>query len=363
MSGYDIREALEADDAAIRDLIRQSAQPGRVVLNFEREPSFHAGARVTCEQPDIWVAIDKKNGQYAALANIGRRALYVNGERHNIRYAHDLRVADPYRGTLVMVRMFRGLKTLVSPNEWMQTVILAENEKSLSTVGSGRAGLPRYFPCGDIVTHLVFAAPLVAIKHDLDIRRASAADLPAMQALLDEQGPKRQFFPCYDLKKILEGNSYYKDIKIDNYWLAWRGDVLEGMVGVWDQKSFKQTRLIQYPRGLSWLRHVYNIWTFMFGGMRLPAAGGVIRYRTLHTVVTRGDQPKVLSALVEPIAHRARQSRIAVVCAFFSNDPMRESMRKFRTQVLSSKHFLMSFGEDPRADLDDRIPYVEVSRL
>ena len=161
----------------------------------------------------------------------------------------------------------------------------------------------------------------------------------------------------------MEGNSYYKDIKIENYWLAVRGDVLEGMAGVWDQKSFKQTRLVQYPKGLSWLRHLYNAWTFLFGGMRLPAAGGVINYCTLHTVVTRGDQANVLAAILEPIARIARRSRVAGVCALFSNDPMRESMKKFHTQTLDSKHFLMSFDEDPREDLDDRIPYVEVARL
>lgn len=363
MSNYHIREAVEADDGAILNLIRQSPQPGRVVLNFEREPSFHTGARVTCERPDIWVAIDKKNGEYAALANIGRRALYVNGDKKNIRYAHDLRISDSYRGTLVMARMFRSLRALMDPNEWMQTVILAENEKSLSTVGSGRAGLPRYFPCGDIVTYLIFSAPVFPVKHGLTIRRASAADLPAMQALLDEEGPKRQFFPCYELKKILDGNSYYKDIKIENYWLAWRGDQLDGMVGVWDQKSFKQTRLIQYPKGLAWFRHVYNVWTSMFGGMHLPATGGVFNYRTLHTVITRGNNPDVLAALIEPIAAYARESRIALVCAFFAQDKMRDAIKKFRTQSMDSKHFLVCFDDDPRNDLDDRTPYVEVARL
>ena len=40
MTSFEVRPALPADDLAILNLLRASPQPGRVVLNFEREPSF-----------------------------------------------------------------------------------------------------------------------------------------------------------------------------------------------------------------------------------------------------------------------------------------------------------------------------------
>lgn len=363
MSTFEVRMAAESDDGIILNLIRQSPQPGRVVLNFEREPSFYYGARVTCDKPDVLVVFHKKTGDLAAVGNIGSRPIYVNGEEKDIRYAHDLRVATPYRGSLALVRMFREGKKKLMPNEWLQTVILAENEASISTVGSGRAGLPTYYPHGDIVTSLIFSPPRFPLKHAYTIRKASADDLPKMQSLLDEEGPKHQFFPSYKLKKIIEGSSYFRDIRISDYWLAFDGDTLVGMVGVWNQKGFKQTRLIQYPGGLAWARHLYNLWSRLFGGVHLPAAGGVINYRTLHSVITRGDKPEVLAALIEPIAHIARRERMALVCAFFAQDPMRAALKKFTVQKLMSKHYLVSYDDDPGKTLDDRMPYIEVARL
>lgn len=363
MTSFEVRPALPADDPAILNLLRASPQPGRVVLNFEREPSFYFGAQVTCEKPDVLVVLDKQNGELVAVGNLGFRSLYINGEPKNIRYAHDLRVAEPYRGTLALVRLFRQGKKLLAPKEWLQTVILAENQTSLATVGAGRAGLPTYYPHGDIVTYLIFAAPWQRLRHRWTIRRASHDDLPAMQAFVDEQGPKRQFFPCYNLRRILDGGNYFRDIKVTDYWLAFDDDRLVAMTGVWDQKGFKQTRLVQYPRGLAWLRHLYNIWSGLFGGVHLPAEGGCIDYRTLHTLLVRDNDPQLLAALIEPIAREARDDRAALVVAFFSDDKARDALGKFTTQTMLSRHFLMSFDGDPGAELDDRPRYVEVARL
>lgn len=363
MSGFEVRAALPSDDAAILNLIRQSPQPGRVVLNFEREPSFYYGAQVTCEKPDVLVVLDKRSGELAAVGNLGSRLLYINGEPMPIRYAHDLRVAQSYRGSLALVRLFRQAKKLLAPKEWLQTVILAENQASLSTVGAGRAGLPVYYPHGDIVTYLIFAAPWFRLVHRWRVRRASHDDLPAMQRFLDEEGPKRQFFPCYRLTKILDGGNYYRDVKVSDFWLAFDGDVLVGMTGVWDQKGFKQTRLVQYPGGLAWLRHLYNAWSLLVGGVHLPPEGGCINYRALHTLVVRNNNPALLAALIEPVARRARADRAALVTAFFTDDPARHALDAFRTQTMLSRHFLMSFDGDPGVMLDGRPRYVEVARL
>lgn len=363
MTAFEVRQAVLADDDVILDLIRNSPQPGRVVLNFEREPSFYFGASVTCEHPEVLVVFDKKNGKLAAVGNIGSRGVYINGEPTQLRYAHDLRVADAYRGSLALFRIYRFGKKMLNPGEFLDTVILAENERSLSTVGAGRGGMPTYYENGEIKTSLIFAAPFSALKHDLKIRQASADDLPAMQAFINEHGPKRQFFPCYELRKLLDASTYFRDIRIADYWLALRGGRIVGMVGVWNQKGFKQTRLLQYPGGLAWMRHLYNAWSWVFGGVHLPPAGGVINYRLLHTTLIENDDPEVLAALLEPLASLCKQQRAALVAAFYQGDPLAASVKKFRHQNMLSKHFLMSYEGDPRPKLDARLPYVEVARL
>ncbi|MGB1220745.1 MAG: hypothetical protein ACPG43_04355 [Alcanivoracaceae bacterium] len=111
MSGVIIRPADRADDAAILTLVRRTPQPGRMVLNFEREPAFFDGAEVTCEQPDVWVAqLPDGDEDVIAVFNIGYRRVFVNGEPRSIRYAHDLRIDPAWRGSLLLVRMFRKLR-------------------------------------------------------------------------------------------------------------------------------------------------------------------------------------------------------------------------------------------------------------
>ena len=364
MTRFHIRPASEADDARILSLIRRTPQPGRLVLNFEREPAFFAGARVSCQQPDVWVAECGQGGdELAAVFNIGYRSLYINGAPQTVRYAHDLRIDPRYRGSLLLVRMFRRLRQMLQPGEWMQTVILADNEASLGTVGSGRAGLPTYYPAGDIDTSLLFAAPR-GVRGRLRVAQASHQDLPAMQALLDEQGPRRQFFPCYQLQSMLSGDAYFAGIRPDSFWLAWSGRQLVGMAGLWDQKAFKQTRVLRYPPGTEWLRHGYNSWSRLLGGVHLPRRGGVLDYRSAHTVLVHDDDPAILRELLVPMVNQVRAQRAALVLAQFRDDPLSLALHGFRRQTLHSRHFLVSFDKDPRPSLSPtQLPYVEVARL
>ena len=335
-----------------------------MVLNFEREPTFFHGARVSCEKPDVWVAESGQGAdELAAVFNIGYRQLYINGVPRAVRYAHDLRIDPRYRGSLLLVRMFRRLREMLEPGEWMQTVILSENESSLSTVGSGRAGLPVYYPAGEIDTSLLFAAPR-RVRYRLQVRQARHEDLSVMQAFLDQQGPQRQYFPCYELQSMLQGDAYFSGVQPESYWLAFAGERLVGMAGLWDQKAFKQTRVLRYPPGTEWLRHGYNTWSRLLGGVHLPRSGGVLEYRSAHTVALLDDDPAILRELLIPMVNQVRQQRAALVLAQFSDDPLSLALAGFRRQVLRSKHFLVSYDGDPRPTLSrSRPPYVEVARL
>ena len=365
MKGVIIRPADRSDDAAILNLVRRTPQPGRMVLNFEREPAFFDGAEVTCEQPDVWIA-KRPDGDEAVIAvfNVGYRTVFVNGEAKRVRYAHDLRIDPAWRGSLLLVRMFRKLRAILADDEWMQTVILSGNETSMATVGSGRAGLPTYYPAGHIETALLFSPIRQAHAEGITVRRARPADVPPMQAMIDTLGPRRQFFPCYDLHQLTRGANYFRGMRISDYWLAFEGDTLVAMAGLWDQKPFKQTRVLRYPRGTEWLRHGYNVWGRLLGGVTLPPSGGVIDYRSVHTLLVRDDCPQRLQALLRPMVAQARAERAALVVAFFRGDPLAAAISSFRRQMLESAHFLVSYGADPRPGLEAaRLPYIEVARL
>lgn len=363
---YTIRPSTPDDNAAILDLVARTPQQGLLRLNFERDPDFYMGAYVSSEEPDVWVAEHSgEPGRVVAVINIGARTVYVNGAPQRMRYGHDLRIDPAHRGGMLLHRIFRRLKTVLKPGEWMQTVILDGNDASLSTVGSGRAGMPTYYPHGAIETNLVFTSGRrhLRVADGLQVRRAQRADLPAMQAYLDSEAAHRQFFPRHDLNRLLAEDRYYIGLRPDSYLLAFHGETLVGMLGDWDQKAFKRTRVLDYPGALRWIRHGYNAVSAVAGGMYLPAAGECFRYRSLHTVCIHDDDQRVFRALLDRALADNRDCD-ALVCGFFSGDPLAAALAHYQRRTMRSLHFLVCYDGDPRPGLDSaRFPYVDVARL
>lgn len=364
---WEIRPARRDDNAAILRLINQAPQPGAVTLNFERQPDFFRGASVTCERPDVWVA--RKPGapgdDLAAVFNIGWRRVYLNGEERRLRYAHDLRLAPDCRGGTLLHRMFRRLRRILDEGEWMQTVILEDNLESMHTVGSGRAGLPVYYPFGEIETSLVYtrSRPL-RLPPDIVVRRALVEDLQRIRAFLGAEGARKQFFPRYDLEGLAVGDPYYRGLGVEDFVVAESGGELIGVVGTWDQKSFKQTRVVAYAPGMNLLRHLYNLHSLVRGGLRLPPPGGTLSYLSLHSIAVRDNDPDIFRLLLDFCVSHFSDRYDALVCGFFRSDPLHRIPAHHRRQLLHSRHYLVSFDGDPRGELDpQRTPYVDVARL
>ncbi|GAA5125172.1 hypothetical protein [Alloalcanivorax gelatiniphagus] len=349
-----IRPAHPDDNAAILALLESTPQEGAVSLNFERRPDYFRGARVSCEEPDVWVACPGDAGeQVDAVYNIGWRRLWVNGEVQRVRYAHDLRIDPRCRNGLLLHRLFRHLRRRLTAGEWMHTVILRDNHTSLATVASGRAGLPVYYPSGTIETSLIYTGRRRRpASEGATVRLATAADLPAMLSLLHREGRRKQFFP------------YYETLDPSGFLVACRGEQLVGLLGFWDQKDIKQTRVLNYRGGLAWLRPLYNLHSRVRGGFRLPPPGGYLSYLTLHTAVVADNDPLWLRALLDQAVTLFHGRYDALVCGFFNDDPLARVPARYRRQCLYSDHFLVSFDGDPRDDLDSgRLSYVDVARL
>ncbi|MCC1497623.1 hypothetical protein [Alcanivorax sp. 1008] len=353
--------ASAADGADILQLFRDTPQRGRVVLNFEREPDYFRGGSVICQEPEVHIARSTE-GKLLMLYGIGSRLMYVNGVARKVRYAHDLRIAEHARGGRLILRMSKHVGSFIAPDDLVQTVILSENTSSMTSVASGRAGLPTYYPNGDIETSLLFRVPR-GKRSSLTFRPATLADLPAMQKFHDQHAPQRQFYPCYQFSGIIDGNPYFSGLQVADYWLALDNEKIVGMAALWDQKSFKQTRVISYPAGLSWLRFFWNFWTSLVGGLHLPPAGGMIRYLMLHSVLIRDEDPQVLRELLAEMSHSAARKSAAISAGFFLDDPLRAAVQGCRRQTMRSHHFLIGYHGDPRDGLDGRPGYIELARL
>ncbi|KZY28641.1 MULTISPECIES: hypothetical protein [unclassified Oleiphilus] len=361
---YEIRPAEDGDSAALLRLIDQTPQEGEVHLNFERAPNFFHATKVTTTDPDVWVMIDHKTETLLASFSIGKREVYVDGEKRLTRYGNDLRIHQDYRGGRTLLRLFKKYRELMQ-DEWMQTVILDENKASINSVGSGRLSLPTYHQAGQFRTYMVDLYKKQHKATTLLVRRASNADKAQMQSFFDKHAPSKQFYPVYDFSKIGTKDNYYRGVDIENYFLAYDDDELIGMCAVWNQKDFKQTRFVSYQGKMKALRHINNIKSKFFGGLQLPSPGSLASYLSLHTVLCADNRIDIFQDLLSCILKTYHASDYeALIFGFDTRDPLHEVAKNLKAYQLLSNHYLASYGDDPSKEMKQQgLFYLEPTRL
>lgn len=365
---YNIRLAQSEDSPALLRLINETPQEGSIRLNFERQPDFFHATGVTANEPEVWLMEDIHNSRLVASFSIGKREVYVNGKKRLTRYGNDLRIHQNYKGGRTLFRLFKKYKELMQ-DEWMQTVILDENKASVDTVGSGRLSLPTYHEAGQFITHMV-ALNTSNPSSCNQVRRATLDDIDDMQNFFDDYAKKKEFYPCYNFKKIGTGDAYYRNLNISDYFLYYNNHELSGVVGTWNQKEFKQTRFLSYHGSMKFLRHVNNLSSKIFGGLNLPSAGSLANYVSLHSILIKDNQPEVLRHILSSILSEYKNSPYdALIIGFDKCDPLHEALRGFKSHTLISNHYLASYGEIPNylkqhAEQNEApLFYLEPSRL
>lgn len=366
---FSLRPAAREDNPAILALLARNAQPGQVSLAFERKPDYFHGAHISCEQPDVYVlehadADPTDPGRVCGVFNIGSRTVYVDGEPQCVRYAHDLRLDAPVRGGKALFACYSILPGILQPGEWMQGVILADNGHFLASTSKPRPGMPKVHGAGIIETSLIFGRPSRrSSPQGLEIRQAKRTDFAAMQAFVDREGRKRQFFPRYQFSE-LGANPYYRALEPSSYSLVFRQGELIAIAGVWDQSGFRQTRVVGYSPLLRVVRPFYNAWGKVSGGMALPATGGCFSYLMMHTLLVRDQDPAIFRPLLDYMLRAYGPYYDALVCGLFTDDPLMQTLGRYRRRSLQSCHFLITQSHEDRPALNpDLPPYVDVARL
>jgi len=361
---FEIRPAEANDSSALISLIDQTPQEGQVHLNFERNPDFFHATGVTTTEPDVWVMIDHQNAILLASFSIGKREVYVDGRKRITRYGNDLRIHQDYRGGRTLIRLFKKYHQLMQ-DEWMQTVILDDNKTSINAIGSGRLSLPTYHQAGQFLTHMVDMKKKQYKPVMLSVRRAKEEDKPQMQAFFNLNAPLKEFYPCYDFSQVGTSSSYYRGIKIEDYYLAYDDDGLVGMCGVWDQKAYKQTRFVSYQGKMKTLRHLNNLKSKLFGGLQLPKPGECANYLSMHSIVCDDNKVDIFKDLLNTILKHYHNSKYeALIFGFDKRDPLHQASDGLKAYQLLSNHYLASYQNNPTEALDkNRLFYLEPTRL
>jgi hypothetical protein len=330
-----VRDATPADDAALVALAASCTMDGDVSLRVDRAPSFFA---LNALEGDAWrvgVAADA-HGRVMGCVAAARRTAWVNGAPTTTAYVGDLKVHPAARGSgaadLLSCWARDTAAELCGPRAPVIVTVLAGNARM-----EHRTRGPRGSPAlTRFATLSALAIPLLWARGErmagLTVRSATPADLAPMAARWQATGPARQLAPLADARALAAWIARAPGLHVGDYLLAHdaRGR-LRGFVGVWDQSSFKQLRVVSYSARLALVRRAVNLAAPLVGASALPAPGGALP--ALAAVHLCADEPATLRALLLEAYRRHRGGRHALLTLGLDvRDPLMAATRGLLAQ-------------------------------
>jgi hypothetical protein len=374
---FQIDLAKPGDDAAIRRLLATNAVPGRVTVTYEREPNYFAGCATMGQRRQTLVA--RAGDRIAGVACRATRPMFVNGREVRLGYLGQLRVDERFRGRWLVSRGFRFLKQLHDddPVPAYLLSLIEENREALGVlIERRRPGFPIFRQLGRLFTLALALSPTRRTKVErsssCEIEGAGRADLPAIVAFLRRGGAARQFYPAYSEE------DFYSEATLgfrpEDFFVARRNGTLVGVIGLWDQSSYKQTIVRGYAGWLRWARPAYNLAARLSARPALPDVGEKILHAYASFVCVAGDDPDVFRALLRRVcAVAAERGYSYLMAGFDERDPLLEVARAYPHIAYPSRVFIAGWennsDDQPNQferfyeQLDDRIPYFEIAAL
>jgi GNAT superfamily N-acetyltransferase len=321
-----VRDANVADNDTLVALAAACPMAGDVEMCVERAPDFFALARL---EGDRWrVGVAESDGVVSGCVTVSERLAYLHGSVARTAYVGDLKVAPGHRGGPSADALVEHARTtcraLGGGAVPVLTTVLAGN-RSMERRAGGPRGLPRLTPFATLKVHAIpFLFRRREVVAGLRVDEAREEDLEEMAALWGRVAPERQWAPVMDAEALRAWMRRAPGLAVHDYLVARRPDGrIAGFIGVWDQRRFKQLRVLGYSPRLAGARVAVNVVARLAGTRTLPPAGSTLA--TLATVMpcVPSDEPSVLRALLlRAYAMHRRSDHLFLTITLDRRDPL-----------------------------------------
>lgn len=362
--------ATPEDDGEIQMLLRRNPVQGPVAISYERFPSYFIGCDVMGQFHQTLVVRHLPSGQLAGLAARAARPLFVNGREMEVGYLGQLRVDQRFRSRWLVSGGFRFLRELHGERPvggYLTTIIEGNREAEGVLVRRARRHFPHYRQIDRLHTLALSARLYPPAKGEgVEVRPATAADLGAMIPFFHRYGAGKQFFPVLREEDFLAGAPLIRDLRPEDFLLAFHGGQLCGVVGLWDQSAYKQTVVRGYAGPLRWGRQLYNGLARLRGDRPLPAPGERLSLAYAAFACVAGNSPGVYDRLLRAVCTLAAQrGHGRVLVGLTERDPLLAVARRYPHHPYVSRLFSACWQEDNQFhdNLDGRICHVEIATL
>lgn len=363
-----VRAATGEDDVQLRTLISENMPSNGMVLSFERNPSYLNATHTQYNRPDIRVVVpENQPDKVVGMMNLGWKYCFINGKPDVLRYVSDLRLDRDYRGQKILRLLMDYLQDKLPADSLLESIVLEGNTPARQILHEKRKGFPVPYHYDDIQTFMVSQMKKPQTYEQYRFECLSPEKIAAANAFADAMKAHYNFLPNYDFSNLITGHHpFWRGLKLDDFHLIYNlENQIVGIYGLWDQKPFKQTRVVHYSWPLTLAKPFYNVYAQFQGALLLPKKDHAIDYLVLHSALCHPQHTQVFGSLLYHAKSQIKYYRKYAFCITLAkNDPRIKLMHNTRSHVIHAIHAFHSFQGDPCGYFDrSKISYFESGRI
>lgn len=365
MDYFKYKIAEKKHDGALRKLLHDNPMVGSISIAFENEPSYFISSMVGNEFSETIICEDEESQKVMALLARSIKRVYINGVENKVGYLNNLRVDKQYRGRKIVSNAWKFLYEMHQQSNvpYYLTSIIKDNYNAKRALFSKKEGKPRFIKIGDYTTFVInLYKKKRELASDLKVTRASVNDLAAIIDCLNRNGKKKQFYPSYKKEDFLNSQKL-KDFQIKDFFIAKRNDKIAGVVGVWDQTTFKQVVVKEYRGGMRIFKPFYNFCAKIFSFSPLPETKDSFNCLYLSFIAIDNNDKDIFRAIIRRIYNQFLGKKCAyLTLGLANNDSLSDVAREFFSVKYKSEIYLVTYKE-MEDGLKDLVPYIELATL
>ncbi len=331
MSSLLIRLAHEGDNQQLLKLTRDCPLLGPISFYQEREPRFFTLNELQGESCQVYVV--ESQGEIVGSVSCVLRWAYLDSQEVPTWYVGDLKIAPRMRGKGVLREFITQVSQLLLEKgtgaDLGLSLIVKTNPASRVLTGV-RPYMPHFVPLGTIRNYAIHLLFPKKTKDHYQITRAKGEDIEAMTTLLKRVYIQKQFAPVIEPAGFCKKVEQTPGLRLNQFYLAKQEGRLVGLVGVWDQESFKKIKILSFNPKMRLSRAFYNFLTRPLGARPIPPPESFLPYFYLTYLAIEGDNPNVLRALLNRIHNdHLRSPYLFFTVGLLEGSPLENSLKGF----------------------------------